>query len=72
MAQRHRETLMALGKVSGGRKIAFQKTGLGHVTSWLTILQKLPIFLSIQKKALLCSSQSPECLDTISAKLSLP
>lgn len=63
---------MALGKVSDGRKIAFQKNSLGHITPWLTILQKLPIFLSIQKKALLCGSQSPECLDTISVKLSLP
>ena len=63
---------MALGKVSDGRKTAFPKNGLGLVTPWLAILQKLPISLSIQKKALLCRSQSPECLDTISVKLSLP
>ena len=41
---------MALGKVSDGRKIAFQKSGLGLVAPWLTILQKLPISLSIKTK----------------------
>lgn len=42
---------MALVKVSGRGKIAFQKESLGHVTPWLKILQKFPFPLAYRKNA---------------------
>lgn len=52
LTQRHKKALLALGKVSGRMKIAFQKDSLDHVTPWLKILIKFLTSLSIQKNLL--------------------
>lgn len=65
MPQRHRNALLAVGKISVRMKIAFQNGSLDHVTPWLKSLEKFLISLSMQKK-LLPVVLSPECLGSLS------